>query len=167
MSISLITQHQWNTDKLLVQFEEQLRRNDLLRLQNTRTYGGLKQVYALEQNNNYLFREMNIKFKKVLFRIRMETNILYIEDKKIMIDPNNDCTWCNAMEQENWAHVLFNCDYLKTIREKMNLKQKQRNMESTVMKAGFLTSEEAFIVYKFLYETAQQRTLWQFQNKQM
>ena len=102
-------------------------RDDLLGLRNTRTYKGLKNLYLSEQQN-YLYKDMSIKLKKMILRIRIESNTLYMNDYKISIDPNEECTWCNLEEGESWAHVLYRCEYLNELRSKMKLGKGQMNM---------------------------------------
>ena len=120
----------------------------------------LQMIYALNVWNNYLFREMNIKYKRVLLRLRLEAWIVYIKGKKIEIDPSNYCKWCEAEEFEDWAHVLYRCGYLNSLRVKRGGEHLKGSSISIMFKLCDMNNTQARELWDFLSEVTEKQEEW-------
>ena len=151
--------NQLNGDYWSKLYNEQLKRDDVIKLGNTHTYGGLKLMYCENDSNNYLYRQTNIKLKRILLRLRFETSTIYINENKMTIDQVDSCKWCNTEENEDWAHVLFRCEYLNQIRPK-DYKGRLTTSAQLVQLVSSLTLIQANEMYVFLKQVIAQRNQW-------
>ena len=144
----------------LQKYKDQLRREDISKLNQTHTYYGLKTVFQEETANDYLYRPISIKLKRILIRLRLETNNVYINDEKLTIDPSNSCRWCASEEMEDWQHFLFRCDYLSSTRSSSHSNEIYKSSAQMIQRIGRLNSNQAFELFDFLKKARALRTEW-------
>src|SRR5258705_9903665 len=115
LAFSLALQNKLKVAQLVKLYGSTLYNEDLCRLRDTHSYAGLSNLYPLAHYNSFLLQPININFKRIALRIRLECNIIYVNDVKIEIDPANACKWCDFDESEDWAHALSRCRFLESI----------------------------------------------------
>ena len=59
---------------------------------------------------------MNFLTKKLIVNLRNLSNFVYLGNFHLKIDPQNNCTWCNSHELDNWVHVFFSCPQTESMR---------------------------------------------------
>src|SRR5258705_9459259 len=75
LAYSLASNNQLDENYFMMKYRDQLYRDDLLKLKMTHTYGSLKQLYSEDYRSDYLYRQLNIKLKRTLLRLRIESKI--------------------------------------------------------------------------------------------
>ena len=141
-------------------YTEQLKREDGQRMLQTHTYNGLQFTNYDYDNDIYLFRQSNIKLKRLVLRLRLETNSIYINDSKLTIDPTNSCTWCNEEEHEDWAHLFFRCVYLSEIRPSEWFMNNRMDGPQMVQKLRLMSCKHMYVIYNFLQNANLKRNQW-------
>ncbi len=151
--------NQIDCNQWIMKYRDQLKRDDIQRMKNTHTYNGL-QYNNYDINSDYLFNQGNIKLKRMILRLRLESKNIYIGDNKLVIDPINPCQWCNSDEVEDWSHVFYRCEYLKDIRSNDWLKLTLGAPKQMIQTLNMLRPAQMYEIYTFLQKIILTRNQW-------